>query len=392
MLRNAAALTLVLLTLLAGSSLRAQTPASSHGATAFLKLLDTQPRNTADELPLPDGAYRVADGISAPQIIVQSAPDYSNQALQAGLEGDAFVAAVIGEDGSVSNLRIARSLGFGLDEKAMEAVSKWKFKPGEYKGIPVSTFISFAVDFRIPHDPARWHLLGIRLKSDQADAPPVLKTTVFPHGAGISNDAMDEGQMVVATGRLAIVTLFFDVDRSGVPTDFHAETVTDPLWGKEAIAVVRAWRFKPALKDGKPVPGSGQIDLVWGPRELPRPQVVPESGLISTFDQHPPVVERVEPLYSFEALTHKIQGTVMVSMRVDEEGVPHDLKPEWKLGYGLDEKAVDAVSRWRFRPIVSRGKAVAVPAMVAIHFTMPPAYGNVVKPKERTFTPIVTLP
>ena len=66
---------------------------------------------------------------------------------------------------------------------------------------------------------------------------------------------------MVASGRLAIVTLSFDVDKTGAPVGFKVEQATERLWGKEAIAVVRSWRFQPAMQDGKPVTGSGQVDL-----------------------------------------------------------------------------------------------------------------------------------
>jgi TonB family protein len=200
-------------------------------------------------------------------------------------------------------------------------------------------------------------------------------------GAGISNDSLEEGQLVVASGRRAIMTLSFDVDRTGVPVGFKVEQASEPLWGKEAIAVVRQWRFQPSIQDGKPVIASGQVDLAWGSRELPRREDVAISREVTGFlTAHPPIVSQIEPVYSQEALARNIAGRVLVSMIVDEHGTPHDLKVQMSPGYGLDQKAVEAISQWRFRPIVSRGQAKAVPATVSVIFEMP---HNVVKPKVK---------
>ena len=54
----------------------------------------------------------------------------SEEAALAGLNGAVQISAIVGEDGTVRALHVARSLGLGLDEKAMEAVKSWRFKPG----------------------------------------------------------------------------------------------------------------------------------------------------------------------------------------------------------------------------------------------------------------------
>jgi len=324
-------------------------------------------------LALPADAYWVADGISAPVVISRTEPEYPPDAASAGLEGTVIVAAVIEEDGSASNVRVIRAAGLGFDQKAAGAVAKWRFTPGDYMGHPVKTFTALAVDFRIPHDPSRWHLLGVRLKSDEGVSPPSIRSTVFPHGAGITNDSLDAGQLVVAAGRLATVTLSFQVDKTGAPVGFEVERASDPLWGPEAVAVVRAWRFQPALLNVRAVSAAGEVDLAWGPRELPRHEPPPGAGGGSGAALvHPPIVSQVAPVYTDEALSRKIEGRVLVSLTIDEQGVPRNPRVELSPGYGLGEKAIEAVSQWRFRPIVSAGTAIAVPAKVAVEFRLKP--------------------
>jgi TonB family protein len=75
-----------------------------------------------------------------------------------------------------------------------------------------------------------------------------------------------------------------------------------------------------------------------------------------------------EPEYSEEARKAKYQGEVWLSVVVDEKGVPQQIKVTRKLGLGLDEKAIEAVAKWRFKPGMKDGKPVAVQATVAVSF------------------------
>jgi TonB family protein len=56
---------------------------------------------------------------------------------------------VVGTDGRPHNLRIARSLGMGLDEKALDAVRQWSFRPATLNGQPVAVEINVEVSFRL---------------------------------------------------------------------------------------------------------------------------------------------------------------------------------------------------------------------------------------------------
>jgi TonB family protein len=84
----------------------------------------------------------------------------------------------------------------------------------------------------------------------------------------------------------------------------------------------------------------------------------------------PTLIHKVEPEYSEEARKAKFQGTVVLYVVVDEKGMPKDIKVVRPLGLGLDEKAVEAVEKWRFRPGYLNGKAVAVAATVEVNFRL----------------------
>jgi TonB family protein len=86
----------------------------------------------------------------------------------------------------------------------------------------------------------------------------------------------------------------------------------------------------------------------------------------------PVPIYQVEPEYSEEARKAKWQGTVLVSLVVDETGkpVPGSIKVTKSLGLGLDQKAIEAVEKWRFKPTVKNGKPVSVLASVEVNFRL----------------------
>ena len=87
---------------------------------------------------------------TAPRAIYTPDPEYSEQARKAGHEGTSVLWVLVGADGTVQAARVARPTGMGLDEEALKAVQKWKFKPAEYQGKAVPVQINIEVHFRLP--------------------------------------------------------------------------------------------------------------------------------------------------------------------------------------------------------------------------------------------------
>jgi len=95
------------------------------------------------------GVYKIGGGVSAPVPIFKPEPEYSEEARKAKFQGSVLLAIVILPDGSTSNIRVLRPLGLGLDEKAIEAVQKWKFRPSLKDGKPVPVSANVEVNFRL---------------------------------------------------------------------------------------------------------------------------------------------------------------------------------------------------------------------------------------------------
>ena len=95
------------------------------------------------------GVYRVGGGVSAPVPLYKVEPEYSEEARKAKYQGTVILSIVIDEQGRPRDLKVIRPLGLGLDEKAIEAVSKWRFRPGYKDGKPVAVRATVEFNFRL---------------------------------------------------------------------------------------------------------------------------------------------------------------------------------------------------------------------------------------------------
>jgi protein TonB len=95
------------------------------------------------------GVYTIGGGVSMPSIIRKIEPEYSEEARKAKWQGTVQLSVVIDETGHARDLKVSKSLGLGLDQKAMEAVAKWLFKPGMKDGKPVAVFATIEVTFHL---------------------------------------------------------------------------------------------------------------------------------------------------------------------------------------------------------------------------------------------------
>ncbi len=95
------------------------------------------------------GVYKIGGGVSAPALIYKVEPEYSEEARKAKFQGTVVLYVVVDEKGNPRDLRVVRALGLGLDEKAIEAVQKWRFRPGMLQGKPVPVAATIEVNFRL---------------------------------------------------------------------------------------------------------------------------------------------------------------------------------------------------------------------------------------------------
>ena len=93
------------------------------------------------------GPYRPGSGVEPPRLLREVKPRYSEAARRANVEGEVVLEVIILADGSVGQVEVRRSLGYGLDAHAVEAVQQWRFSPATRQGMAVDVIVEVAVEF-----------------------------------------------------------------------------------------------------------------------------------------------------------------------------------------------------------------------------------------------------
>lgn len=96
-----------------------------------------------------NGIYMPGGDVSAPTPIVTPEAEFSDEARRAKFQGVCEIMLIVDAQGNPQNPRVVRALGMGLDEKALEAVMRYRFKPARRAGKPVPVWITVAVNFRL---------------------------------------------------------------------------------------------------------------------------------------------------------------------------------------------------------------------------------------------------
>jgi TonB family protein len=166
----------------------------------------------------------------------------------------------------------------------------------------------------------------------------------------------------------------------------------DPILAGAASDAFKKWKFKPFIRDGRPVKVATKLPFLFtyaGSSEDFREKPVPmasfaadSSGTPRSSDGAPinkirvsagvaqgQLLHKVQPVYPPEAKRKRIQGTVLLRATIGKDGVMKEVRlisgpPE------LTEAAIGAVQQWRYRPYLLQGSPVEVETMVKITFHM----------------------
>jgi len=145
---------------------------------------------------------------------------------------------------------------------------------------------------------------------------------------------------------------------------------------QSAIDAVKQWTYNPYLKNGQAVEVEKNIMLLYNlPDSTPVTGPVPPANEAANGVKQigggvtaPRILFETQPKYTELARTDKVQGAVLVGLVVDEQGIPQRVQVLRGVGDGLDEKAVEAVSQYKFRPSMEDGKPVAVALKIEVNF------------------------
>jgi len=146
----------------------------------------------------------------------------------------------------------------------------------------------------------------------------------------------------------------------------------DPILSKAALDAVKAWKFKPYIKDGKPISVTASLPLNFK---------LPNAGSL----QLEPV-KIVKARYPGLAIANGIQGQVVIRAHITESGDVDNVELVKSTDKSLDKAAMDAVRQWKFKPLVANGKAVSVWTTISSDFAFSGNIKNkiVVDPPAKT--------
>ncbi|SRR5579871_4022203 len=185
-----------------------------------------------------------------PSLLSKVEPEYSEEARRAQVNSTATVKLIVGSDGVPKDLAILRSAGFGLDDKAIAAVSAWRFKPATKNGTPVDQIATVVVSFRLLN-PTKHEDQFARLNFN------------LPPGASrpeLTDGRIPENPPDVDAHTLSIA---FTISQDGRPRDVH--TLNDsPVWAESVVRQLSGWRFRPARAGKAPVEVEGVLELSRG--------------------------------------------------------------------------------------------------------------------------------
>jgi TonB family protein len=198
-----------------------------------------------------DAVFHLGPGIVPPFVVAKAKPAYTDEALLAKLEGSVLLSLVVGADGQPRDIQVARPLGLGLDEKAVENVKEWQFKPGTKNGTPVAVLVNVEVFFHSQRTLWDWHLTRAAFRLPNLEARPVLTKVKFPATVDLEENAS--------------VTMAFDIGPTGVPTHVLVVKSSDARWENELLATInQGWRFRPGTINGKPATIPAWFEFVRG--------------------------------------------------------------------------------------------------------------------------------
>jgi TonB family protein len=162
--------------------------------------------------------FRVGGDVIAPRPLNHPNPEYSEEARVAGLSGTCILSLIVDPDGRPRDARVSRSLGMGLDQKAIEAVRGWTFEPARKDGNPVAVEINIAVSFRLFKNgtatilPPEWLERAAEERSRVQSR--IYRLSDSPTSRHCQSSSSDQGHTPIT-----IANLTFDGEFTTAPTD-----------------------------------------------------------------------------------------------------------------------------------------------------------------------------
>ena len=185
-----------------------------------------------------------------PVVIQAVSPAYPDQALNAGLSGNVFLKFKVNVDGSVSDVINLRGQVIFV-KPAIDAISQFRFNPAERDGKPVAVWMTQAIKFTPTKPDAVPDADKIVVRDNQVFE--ISEVHVMPVLLNLNDVRPDYPDVAKEAGLTGRVILKIKINVDGSVGDVHV-LEGDEVFRKPAIDAVHKFKYKPAERDGKPVP------------------------------------------------------------------------------------------------------------------------------------------
>ena len=310
------------------------------------------------------------------KLLHRTAVPYPADALRVGVDGAVIVHAMIDAAGDVAGTTV--ECAPALCDAVVQSVQTWKFDP---KATGRQTIrIDFVRPAGLPapgHEPE----LADYLAANRALNAEALQTATVKQAAiatFVSQTVwMDDAYVSLLPGNAGSGHALTDIRIAGL-----SDAQTGELWAQIPAHLGDAWSaaeaaavrkvvsaFDKNLEVGLAANPRQQQWVLWiGPAVAASAVAMPAGDAPGPGTAPPALMMKFDPDYTSEARAAKIAGTVVVSVLVGADGMAQNVQVIGSLEPGLDRNAVNAVSRWRFRPAMKDGAPVSYRARVNLSF------------------------
>jgi TonB family protein len=293
-------------------------------------------------------------------------PEYSPEARAAGYQGAVSLYVEVDLAGKPATVHVMQGLGLGLDEKAVAAVKQWEFQPNAkpLAGAPeLQDAREIQVEFHLD-PPAPWSVSSEAYTFSLPEKErygEVVKPSPTRYAA-------PDPAACIAAGTASVELL---IDKDGAPQSVRAVEGAEGPLAAAAVKALQSWQFRPLFASGNPFEAHAAVAFSCSPAGTPAVSEAPPplyrvGGGVSA----PVLLYKMEPDYSPEARQAKHQGASVLYVRISPTGAATELHVVRMLGKGLDEKAMEAVKRWKFKPGMKDGRPVGVEATIEVNFRL----------------------
>jgi TonB family protein len=154
----------------------------------------------------------VGGDVTAPKAIYSPEPEFSEAARKAGYQGTCLLSLIVGADGRPRDIRVVRKLGMQLDEKAIQALSEWKFEPAQKGGKPVAVAMQVEFSFHLDRNGGSKQMFSAEQYEQMREARTPIQSQIYRTSGGEEPLVCPQSSSDREGPSITITDLIFDGD------------------------------------------------------------------------------------------------------------------------------------------------------------------------------------